>query len=377
MAADRRHMAPGSSAPAFPPRSAHALRTSLSVETDGVDAERWHRLLQDFEDASIFQTWAYGSARWGERNLSHAVIKDGGEVVGLAQAVLFGIPMLGRILAYVICGPVCRRRGAAGGIERLKSTIGALREEYVVRRRLCLRLRLWPDDSSAAATAALLGDAAWQDAGPLHHTYVLDLAPPESRLRSAMDKKWRANLRKAEQCGLTVSQHGPDGIALFADLHRQMRARKRLASAFDALLPTLYRSLPEPLQPRIFVCWRDGVPAASAIVSAIGDRALYLNGASGDAALEVRAGHFLQWAIVRWLKQNGRCRWYDLHGTASSSGVRQFKRGLVGARAPELPLHELEARGRHLSGLMVAAGSRLYQAQRTLKAPWARLRRRT
>jgi hypothetical protein len=349
---------------------------SLTVEIDTVDAEEWHRLLQEFDDASIFQAWAYGSARWGENNLRHAVIRKGGEVVGLAQAVLFGIPLLGKVLAYVIFGPVCHRRGA-GAIEELKSTVGALREEYVVRRGLCLRLRLWPYAISADLRAALLAEGTWQEAKPLHTTYILDLSLPESQLRSAMDKKWRANLRKAEQSGLTVSQHdGRDGIPLFVDLHRQMRERKRFASEFDAMLPTLYRLLPEPLQPRIFVCWRDRVPVAAAIVSAIGDRAFYLNGASGDAALEVRGGYFLQWAIVRWLKENGRCRWYDLHGTASSPGVRQFKKGLVGARAPEIPLNELEARGRHLSALLVGAGTRLYEAHRKLKGPWARLSRR-
>jgi Acetyltransferase (GNAT) domain len=347
---------------------------SLTVEIDGVDADEWHRLLQEFDDASIFQSWAYGSARWGENNLGHAVVRNGGEIVGLAQAVLFGMPPFGKILAYVTFGPVCHRRGAAGGMEQLKSTIGALREEYVVQRRLCLRLRPWPYDISADVRAALTAEGAWEEAEPLHSTYILDLSLPENQLRRAMDKKWRANLRKAEQSGLRVSQHdGREGIPLFLDLHRQMRERKHFASEFSAMLPGLYQLLPEPLQPRIFVCWHDRLPVASAIVSAIGNRAFYLNGASGDAALEVRGGYFLQWAIVCWLKENGRCRWYDLHGTASSPGVRQFKRGLVGARPPEIPLSELEARGRHLSGLMVAAGTRLYRAHRKLRGPRARL----
>jgi lipid II:glycine glycyltransferase (peptidoglycan interpeptide bridge formation enzyme) len=349
---------------------------SLTVEIDTVDAEEWHRLLQEFDDASIFQTWAYGSARWGENNLCHAVIKDGDEVVGLAQAVLFGVPLFGKTLAYVILGPICHRRGAAGGMEQLKSTICALREEYVVRRRLCLRLRLWPYDISADVRAALVGDGTWEEARPLHNTYVLDLSLSESRLRSAMDKKWRANLRKAEQCGLTVSQHGRDGIPLFLDLHRQMRERKHLVRRSGAMWPPIHHSLPEPLQPRIFVCWHDRTPVASAIVSAIGNCAFYLDGASGDAALEVRGGYFLQWAIVRWLKENERCRWYDLHGVGATPGVRQFKRGLVGARAPKIPLNEIEARGRHLSALLVGAGTRLYEMHRKLRGPWARLSRR-
>jgi hypothetical protein len=111
------------------------------AEFDTIDAAQWHRLLQGFDDASIFQTWTYGAANWGEGNLSHAVIKKDGEVVGLAQTVLVGVPLLGKMLAYVMFGPVCQRHGSVPGGPHLMAATAALREEYVVRRRLCLRLR--------------------------------------------------------------------------------------------------------------------------------------------------------------------------------------------------------------------------------------------
>jgi Acetyltransferase (GNAT) domain len=348
------------------------------AEIDTVDADQWHRLLLDFDDANIFQTWTFGAAHWGETNLSHAVIKHGDEVVGLAQSVLIGVPLLGKILAYVIFGPVCQRRGAAPGIEHWQATLAALREEYTVRRRLCLRLRWWGHDVPDEVRAAILADAAWEAARPLYTTYILDLSRSERQLRAAMDKKWRANLRKAERSGLAVSQRNDhDGIRIFVELYRQMGQRKRFTSPFAGMLPALYRQLPEALQPRLFVCWRGTVPVAAAVVSALGIRAFLLNSAIGDAALEVRAGHFLQWTIVRWLKEAGRYRWYDLYLGTAIPGRRRFKRGLVGARAAEVATTEIEARARPLPAWIVRVGSRLHELRRQLKGTRAWRRPRT
>jgi lipid II:glycine glycyltransferase (peptidoglycan interpeptide bridge formation enzyme) len=215
----------------------------------------------------------------------------------------------------------------------------------------------------------MLAEGAWRQAEFFPTTYILDLSRSASELRRAMDKKWRANLRKAEQCALRVShQNGRDGIRIFASLHKEMRERKHLSADFVDVLPTFYEGLPEELKPRIFVYWRGDVPIASAIVSAIGGRAFYLNGASGDAGR-----YYLQWAIVLWLKENGLCRWYDLNG-ATSSGVRQFKRGPVGANAPEIPIKEFDACESDLAAFIVRSGTRLNARYRNLwmRSKWLR-----
>ncbi len=339
-----------------------------AAEIDTIDKEQWDQFLKKFDDTTIFQTWTYGSARWGEKNLSHAVIKEGGKVIGLAQAVLFGIPFSRKLLANVQFGPAWQRRADAAGIDHLRATIRALREEYVVRRRLCLRLRPWAYDLAAEVRAAMLAEGSWRETQSAYETYILDLKQTESELRKAMDKKWRSNLRKAEQCALRVSQEtGRDGIRIFYDLSGQMQKRKQFSSGFLDMLPALCETLPQDFKPRIFVCWHDNVPAASAIVSAIGNCAFYLNGASADAGLNVRAGYFLQWMIVRWLKEQGVCRWYDLHGVLSSPGVRRFKRGLVGAKPPAIPMSEFEACENRLLASFVGAGMRLHEIQGNLR----------
>jgi hypothetical protein len=346
---------------------------SYTAEIDSVEQRRWNQLLLEFDDATIFQTWGYGSARWGQDSLSHAVIRKDGEVVGLAQAVLMRVPLVGRVLALVTFGPLWRRRSMPRSVEHLRGAISVLRKEYVARRRLCLRLRPWPYDFCERVGAAMLAEGAWQQVESLSMTYILDLQRSESELWRAMDKKWRANLRKAEQCALRISREkGRNGIQIFADLHEEMRERKHLSSDFVDMLPDLYDGLPEELKPEIFVCWRENKPVASAIVSAIGNRAFYLHGANGNSGLEVRAGYILQWAIVRWLKESGLYRWYDLNGAMSSSGVRQFKKGLVGAQAPEIAVKELDACESQLAAFVVRSGSRLNERYRRF---WLRPRR--
>jgi hypothetical protein len=333
---------------------------SYVAEFDRIDAGQWDRWLLEFDDASIFQSWVYGAARWGENNLSHAVIKKDGVVAGLAQSVLVAAPLFGQFLAYVTFGPVWERRGGHANGEHLQAIIAALREEYVVRRRLCLRLRFWADGLPEDVRAAILADGGWGETRSLYRTYIVDLTRSESELRAAMDRKWRANLRKAEQAGLTVSRRNDqEAVGLFLELHGQMRQRKRFSSLFLTMLPDLCQGLPPELRPELFICWQGQAPVAAAVVSALGNRAFSLNAATGDAALEVRAGYFLQWTIVRWLKETVQCRWYDVVLGDAGPGVRQFKRGLVGAKAPEVAPAELEACGSPLSASITGVAGRL------------------
>lgn len=51
------------------------LDPGYDVEIDQVEKTEWSKLVQRFDDATIYQTWSYGLVRWGEKNLSHLVLK--------------------------------------------------------------------------------------------------------------------------------------------------------------------------------------------------------------------------------------------------------------------------------------------------------------
>ena len=58
-------------------------------------------LLNDFDDANIYQTWSYGAVRWGEKNLSHVILKKHNEVVAATQLRIVKISWLGVGIAYI------------------------------------------------------------------------------------------------------------------------------------------------------------------------------------------------------------------------------------------------------------------------------------
>ncbi len=53
---------------------------------------------------------------------------------------------------------------------------------------------------------------------------------------------------------------------------------------------------------------------------------------------DLRAGYFLHWHIIRWLRDNTQARWYDLGGTDGFQGLHQFKKGMVGERGVIRPV---------------------------------------
>jgi hypothetical protein len=60
-------------------------------------------------------------------------------------------------------------------------------------------------------------------------------------------------------------------------------------------------------------------------------------GATANEGLEIGASNLLHWWVVGWLKRMG-CRWYDLGGDYTDSGLRQFKSGPVGRCGLVAPL---------------------------------------
>jgi lipid II:glycine glycyltransferase (peptidoglycan interpeptide bridge formation enzyme) len=83
---------------------------------------------------------------------------------------------------------------------------------------------------------------------------------------------------------------------------------------------------------RILICQDKGAPVAGLVTSAMGDSAIYLLGATDDEGLKSQGAYFLQWTMIKWLKERG-VRWYDLGGIdpERNPGVYSFKRGFSGA----------------------------------------------
>ena len=64
------------------------LGSGYVSEIDTVDELTWCEILEQFDDANIYQTWSYAAVRCGRQNTSHLLLKEKGDIVAIAQAEL-------------------------------------------------------------------------------------------------------------------------------------------------------------------------------------------------------------------------------------------------------------------------------------------------
>jgi hypothetical protein len=343
------------------------------VVVDTIADATWDALLTEFADGSLEQSAAFSRERWGKGRDSHLLIADRGRVLAMARLAVLRLPVIGGV-AFMKFGPVWRRTEASDG-DTCKQVLSAVIDEYCTRRGLMLTVQ--PRPSPVMQPASILDELGFALRRPMHapERYFVDLSLPIDEQRQSLGQKWRYNLRKAEQAGVTVGvEEGAEGFALFASMHREMVARKH-ASETDRveLLPGLAQELAPENRPLTVIARHQGEPVAGAIVTTFGDTAYYLYGASRDRSLAVNAGFALQWWIVTRLS-GGPARWYDLGGAPEGSTLGQFKAGLAGKRGRIVA--QLGERDRWVRTSNRIAADSLFQLRGLAQAARKRLRGR-
>jgi hypothetical protein len=161
--------------------------------------------------------------------------------------------------------------------------------------------------------------------------YIVNLRLSDEEQRKSFEQKWRYHLKKSEKAGLSFEHAPASRLGEFQALYDTMLDRKRFPdhSAYETL-PALMTMDNERLRPELFFVRHLDEVIAGAVIFKAGDRAVYLYGATNDKALPLRAGYFMHWHIIRWLRDNTPARWYDLGGTDGFHGLHQFKKGMVG-----------------------------------------------
>ncbi len=339
------------------------------VTIDHSTRAEWSQMLDLFDDANIYQTWSYGRVRWGDKNLSHLVLKKDGDVVGMAQLRIVRPARLKFGMAYLRWGPLCERRGQPLNPEVFKSMACALKEEYVGKRKLFLRIIPNAFAGSPRAMEFQLAFSGFtpETLGPdnTYRTFVLDLAPTLEELRANLDKKWRNQLSRSEKNNLHIVEGtGKDKYRTFCLIYNQMRKRKSFETTVDTEeFARIQEDLPESQRMRIVICEDNNKPVAGLVASVHGDSAIYLLGATSDDGLNSKGAYFLHWTLIKWLKKNG-IRWYDLGGIdpEMNPGVYHFKRGFSGTDVCQV--NPLVASNGALSSSIVRAGLSIHGAIR-------------
>ena len=329
----------------------------------------WNALLAQFDDATIYQTHAYGAVRWGNDKLSHAIVRRNGEIVGAAQAIIYKVPLIPAGIAYVPWGPLWRIKGEGASTDNLAGIIAGLKEEYCAKRGLLLRM-------SPCIIEEINGNQLsnlFQDTGYIrdlqiapYHTLMVDLAREPGEIRKKLDQKWRNQLNRSEKNGLEVIEGTSDDLYdIFLKLQKEMQDRKQYKPTVDYVeFGEIQSKLPESMKMHIVICNYDGQPVTATIGAAIGDRGIYMLGATGDIGMKQKSAYLSQWKMITWLKDRG-CRWYDLGGIdpENNPGVYHFKVGMTGADVRHIGQYEVSSNA--VSSLAVGLAEKIKELKRS------------
>jgi hypothetical protein len=311
------------------------LAPGFQAEVRNLGKDGWHKVLEGFDDASLYQTWSYEVPRRGAEAVDHLVLRDVRGVVAAAQIRLMRIPKLRWGVAYVPSGPLWKPKGQSPDPDVLRQAIRALRNEYALRRGMLLRIFpvLFEDQDRGFRTVFLEESYREMRRKTGDRTLILDVRPDIPDLRKNLHQKWRNGLNQAEKRKLEVIEGVDDDLfEAFTGLYRGMVERKKFRVPNDIREFRLMQSdLPDGWKMRIFLCRSEEGLGAGAICSAMGNRGIYLFGATNPLGLANKGSYLLQWRIIQWLKAAG-CACYDLNGIdpVRNPGTYRFKAGIAG-----------------------------------------------
>lgn len=327
-----------------------------------VTASEWDHFLQDYPDAHLLQTSA-----WGELKQSFGWQVERVCVGKTGAQILFRPLPLGLSFAYIAKGPV------GPDWSSLWPEI-----HRACRRRRAVMLKVEPDGWEPVSQDVIEKFRGFiQGAEPIQprRTIVVSLEGDEAQLLARMKQKTRYNIRLAEKKDVQVKFS--DDLDSFYRLMEETGRR----DGFGVHSQDYFRRAYDLFHPQgmceLLLAEYQGQPLAGLMVFARGKRAWYFYGASSDAERSRMPAYLLQWEAMRWAKARG-CDEYDLWGVPDEDeealeagfsqrsdglwGVYRFKRGFGGRLLrsagawdlpyllPVYPLYRWWSRRRHESG---------------------------
>lgn len=305
---------------------------SYRLTTQIVSGAEWDRTIADFDEVCQEQLYAFAATRWPSVKHEPMLFLLDGEVVGGSLMMVQPLPLRLGHIAVSKWGPMRKdvSRPDSGAI--YTGMVEALMADYADKRGQMISVLPAASVTSVNDAWVVLAQHGFKSGSQLMFPsrYIVNLRLDDAAQRKSLHQKWRYHLNKSEKAGLSFEYAGPERLGEFQTLYTAMTDRKQFSdhSAYDTVDSLM--AMADPLRPELFFVRHEGAVVAGALIFKAGDRAVYLYGATNDQALPLRAGYFMHWHIIRWLRDNTRATWYDLGGTDGFQGLHQFKKGMVG-----------------------------------------------
>ncbi|HEY8574743.1 MAG TPA: GNAT family N-acetyltransferase [Devosia sp.] len=348
-------------------RAAGAI--GLRLETQLVSGAEWDQTIASFDEVCQEQMHAFASIRWPGVAQEPLVFLRDDEVVGGALVMVQSLPLrLGKI-AVTKWAPMLKDAAHRDAAAIRAGMVEAMVAEYADRRRLMLSILPRASITEVNQEYGHLIARGFRRGSVLGfpNRYIVNLRLSDAEQRKSFSQTWRRQLNKAEKAGLSFEYAGAERVGDFETLYNAMTDRKQFSdhSAYETV-PALMQIEVPALRPELFFVRHDGELVAGALIFKAGGRAVYLYGATNDKALPLRAGYFLHWHIIRWLRDHTQAQWYDLGGTDGFQGLHQFKKGMVGDAGVIRPVPPV---ANYASGrLAYAAGAGAFWARDSVHA---------
>ena len=322
------------------PQGRIAASAVPALETRLVSGAAWDRAIADFDEVCQEQLYAFALAHWPSVQHEPLLFLLDGEVVGGCLVMVQPLPLRLGHIAVSKWGPMRKDLSRPNADAIHAGMVEALIAEYADKRGQMISVLACAAATPVNAAYAGLEARGFRRGSQLMfpNRYIVKLRLDDEGQRKSLHQKWRYHLKKSEKAGLSFEHAGPERLPEFDLLYTAMSDRKQFAdhSAYDSVAALM--ALDQGLRPELFFVRHEGVVVAGALIFTAGDRAVYLYGATNDQALPLRAGYFMHWHIIRWLRDHTRARWYDLGGTDGFQGLHQFKKGMVGDAGVIVPV---------------------------------------
>jgi len=313
----------------------------LAMSVERISGEAWDEAVADFDGVCQEQLYVFARMRWPSVEHEALLFRVDGEVVGGVLVMIQPLPLRVGAIAVTKWGPLLKDESRQDSDAIYAAMIETLIADYAQKRRLMLSVLPRASLTEVNGEAEYLWKRGFRKGSALlfPNRYIVNLRLSDEEQRKSFHQKWRYHLNKADKEGL-VFEHAPvSRLPEFDALYSAMTDRKKFPdhSAYDTV-PGLMAIADERLRPELFFVRQGEEIVSGAVIFKSGDRAVYLYGATNDRALPLRAGYFLHWHIIRWLRDNTRASWYDLGGTDGFQGLHQFKKGMVGDKGVITPV---------------------------------------
>lgn len=280
------------------------------------DRAQWDEWVSAHPWGHPLQLWGWGEVKalngWTPLRLAWV---ENGQIRAAAQMLLWPIPRLGKMVAYVPRGPVIDPADEAA-----HAFIDHLRQAAKGHRALYLKLEPgWQHFAFGSRWHKT------EDHILLPETYTIDLTQPEEQMLEQMSRKHRQYIRKSEREGVNVveCQHRREHLGTFGRIYSQTAKR----AGFSIHPKEYYDELSIELgdNNHIYYAEVNGKPEAVLWLAAAGEVAFELYGGVTDIGQENKANYALKMRAISDMKQAGY-KLYDFNGRLNE-GVSQFKEG--------------------------------------------------